>query len=174
LLRFLPLYFSFRYVPLLYFSFRFLIFLFTSFLLPYFSFCFVSVPYFSFHFYNRGCFPFILLEKCIVFRLFCFVFSFRFTSFSFRIWNPLFRFEAKQAKQTPLVSFEAKRISLPFRIVSLRTENERRTLLGRNQLLKNQRHYCWSLSFINFILNQSFYQREMCCFELSFLNLKYC
>ncbi len=103
----------------------------------FFSLCFASV--FSFRFRNKGCFPFILLKNILFFALFfrfayfvlfrfaLFV-SFRFTSFSFRIWNPLFRLKAKHAQRTPLFRFEAKIISLPFRTVSLWTENERRTL----------------------------------------------
>jgi hypothetical protein len=43
---------------------------------------------------------------------------FRFVSFSFRFRFPFFRFEAKS-------------FSLHFRFISLRTENERRTLLHR-------------------------------------------
>jgi hypothetical protein len=36
----------------------------------------------------------------------------------------MFRIDAKQAKKSPFCRSEAKKISLPFRFISLRSEND--------------------------------------------------
>ncbi len=145
--------FVFRFRIFLFILFRFCIYLLVSFQfilfsLPYFSLRFVSLQYFSFRFRNKGCFPsFCLKIYCflLIFSLcfFCFTsfVSFRFFCFAslyflfVHIWNPLSRFKVKQP---PLFCFEAKRISLPFCIAALRTENEGRTVpRSQEKILKS-------------------------------------
>jgi hypothetical protein len=138
---------SILFFSLPYFSVRFHIFLLALFHFRIFLFA-------SFRFkakINRGCFLFISLRNIFFVTYFSLflslrffrlvsrrfasfgsfrVASLRFTSFPFHMGNLLFRFRAKQANQTPLFRFTAKRISLPCRLVSLRTENEQRSLGG--------------------------------------------
>ncbi len=120
---------------LLFSSFRFSIFLFASvFFVPFRFRIFVTLQF--------AYFRFVSFALLLSFRFVSLFASFRFISFSFRMRNLLFSFKAKQAKQTPRFRFEAKRISLPFRLVSLRMENELSTLRRGNSfyIIQRRRH----------------------------------
>ncbi len=123
---------SFRFSTVVFFSFRFasVLFLLLRFISVFLVFRFRIFRLASFLLQNIyfRCFSLCCSRRFFHCVRFAFFASFGLIFFSFCLWKLQFIFKAKQAKQTPLFRLEAKRNSLPFRLVSHRTENERRTL----------------------------------------------